>query len=90
MRENMKLKTERNNLWAQTWNNFVRSFTCSTIVADIIDHLPWIYSSFFRPDWTFCYFWSHLRSYFDQKLIKGRKTSSNRMWYYLSMIMSRR
>jgi len=52
-RENMKLKTEKNNLWAQTWNNFVRSFTYFTIVADIIDHLPWIYSSFFRPDWTY-------------------------------------
>jgi len=53
MRENMKLKTEKNNLWAQTWNNFVRSFTYSTIVVDIIDHLPWIYSSFFGSDWTY-------------------------------------
>jgi len=51
MRENMKLKTERNNLWAQ--HNFVCAFMYSTIVADIIDHLPWIYSSFFGSDWTY-------------------------------------
>jgi len=78
----MKLKTEKNNLWAQTWNNFVRSFTYSIIVADIIDHLPWIYSSFFGPDWTYLLlflvtsqivFWSEIdrkkRNFFYRRLI---------------------
>jgi len=77
MRENMKLQTEKNN--HEHKHEIILYIPLHTPLlwpTLLTTYLGFILLSSVQIEPTFCYFWSHLRSYFDQKLIERRKTFS--------------
>jgi len=69
MRENMKLKLEKNNLWAHEIILYVPLRTPLLWPTLLTTYLEFILLSSGQIRLTFCYFWSHLvfRSEIDRK-----------------------